>query len=466
MHCETYATDLRRLIKGSRVLVWLGVILFALVASPTAAQTNDGVKPNGNQPTGDDAQAAAPSVVKVEKTDDGFVLLRNGKPLVIKGAGGRSRLDELVATGGNSIRTWHVNRIDRVLDEARDHGLFVTVGLWLGHERHGFNYDDEAAVKRQHDALLAAVKANKDHPAVLMWGIGNEMEGDGSNPKVWKAVNDLAKAIKAIDPNHPAMTVVAGTYNDKIREFVKYCPDIDVLGVNAYGELSYVPKTLKEQGMDRPYVITEFGPFGWWQVEKTSWGAELEPTSSAKAATYLRGYEAAVTGQPGWCLGAYAFLWGDKQEHTHTWFGMFHPYGERTASVDVMHKMWRGEWPDNRCPNVGKMTLTATGDAGGRESESEHIYKPKSRLLCTVEAIDPDGDPLRLRWELRGESTDKKSGGDREEPPAIHKEAIVKSDGMTAEVELPEKPGPYRVFVDVLDGKGNVATANVPVLVK
>jgi hypothetical protein len=50
---------------------------------------------------------------------------------------------------------------------------------------------------------------------------------------------------------------------------------------------------LKRQGLDRPYVITEFGPFGWWQVEKTPWGAELEPTSTAKAITYRQSYAAA-----------------------------------------------------------------------------------------------------------------------------------------------------------------------------
>ena len=89
--------------------------------------------------------------------------------------------------------------------------------------------------------------------------------------------NDVARMIKQLDPNHPCMTVIAGTGNGKVRNLKAHCPDIDVVGVNLYGDLSPLPDRLKEQGWERPYVITEFGPYGWWQVEETSWGAEREP---------------------------------------------------------------------------------------------------------------------------------------------------------------------------------------------
>ena len=51
----------------------------------------------------------------------------------------------------------------------------------------------------------------QDHPAVLMWGIGNEMEvPNGDDPKIWSAVEAIAKLAKELDPHHPTMTVVAG----------------------------------------------------------------------------------------------------------------------------------------------------------------------------------------------------------------------------------------------------------------
>jgi hypothetical protein len=406
-----------------------------------------------------------PIPVSVRKTADGFELHRGDKPYHIRGAGGGWRLEELDAAGGNSIRTWSPRRAGNLLDRAHKLGLTVTVGLRLRHERHGFDYSDAEAVARQHAAALDAVRRYKDHPALLMWGIGNEMEARGDNPKVWQAVDALARDIKEIDPHHPTMTVIAGTGHDKVRKFVEHCPHIDVLGVNYYGDLSRLPERLKRQGLDRPYVITEFGPFGWWQVEKTAWGAELEPTSTAKADTYLRSWEVAVRDQPKQCFGSYAFLWGHKQEHTHTWFGMFLPTGERTAAVDVMTKAWTGKWPKNRCPAIRRLEVRAADSAGGVADKAEHVYRPGAVLRCRVVGEDPEGDALQTRWELRPESTDKRTGGDREEVPPTIEGAVVEADGFSARVRLPEKPGAYRVFVFLVDEHSGAATANVPVLV-
>jgi hypothetical protein len=409
-------------------------------------------------------QAAIP--VAIQKSDAGFRLSRAGEPYVIRGVGGRERLEELVAAGGNSIRTWHARDLEATLDRAHELGLTVTAGIWLGHERHGFDYSDPEQVARDKEQAREAVMRYKDHPAVLFWGIGNEMEGDGKNPKVWQAVNDIARMIKENDPNHPTMTIIAGTGDAKVRSFVEHCPDVDVLGVNAYGDLRYVPRELEKQGLNRPYVVTEFGPTGWWEVKKTSWGAEPEPTSTQKASTYLVGYEAAVLGQPDHCLGAYAFLWGHKQEHTHTWFGMFLPTGERTAAVDVMTKVWTGNWPNNRCPEITELRLQEAKKDRPSAPLPEAVYPPGTHVYARALATDPDGDALTFAWELRAESTDKKSGGDPEKAPPPIPEAIVKPHENRVLAKLPDEPGAYRLFVYVTDGHNNAATANVPLLVR
>ena len=69
-------------------------------------------------------------------------------------------------------------------------GLTVTVGIWLGHEEHKFNYNDPKMVREQFEKAKEAVQKYKDNPAVLMWAVGNEMEGykDGDNPAIWGAV--------------------------------------------------------------------------------------------------------------------------------------------------------------------------------------------------------------------------------------------------------------------------------------
>jgi hypothetical protein len=433
--------------------VFLGVAILGILATTGASAA---------------METSQPIPVVVKQTADGFKLLRGGKPYQILGVGGRDRLEELARLGGNSIRTWHARGLGELLDEAHRLGLSVTVGLWLSHERHGFDYSDADAVARQHARTLEHVRRHKDHPAVLMWGIGNEMEGRGDDERVWAAVEHLAREIKAIDPHRPTMTVIAGARAEKIRNFMRHCPSIDVVGINAYGGLEDLAAGLERVGLDRPYVLTEFGPTGWWQVGKTSWGAELEPTSTAKAATYLGAWQSAVRDQPKKCFGSYAFLWGHKQEHTHTWFGMFLPTGERTAAVDVMSRAWTGKWPENRCPAISAFDVEVadSSDRVAGADDAEFIARPGAVLNARVAGDDPDGDPITARWELRAESTDKRSGGDPEEVPATYADAVVEQQGFSARIRLPEKPGPYRVFVYLLDGKGSAATANLPVMVR
>ena len=79
---------------------------------------------------------------EIIKTNEGFQLLRNGKLYYVNGAGGTEYLDVLKSIGGNSIRTWSTGNAKKVLDDAYANGISVCLGLWVGHERHGFNYND------------------------------------------------------------------------------------------------------------------------------------------------------------------------------------------------------------------------------------------------------------------------------------------------------------------------------------
>ena len=68
--------------------------------------------------------------------------MRGGKPYYVNGAGGSVHMDQIVALGGNSLRTWGLEDAVRILDDAQKHGLTVMMGLWLQHERHGFDYSN------------------------------------------------------------------------------------------------------------------------------------------------------------------------------------------------------------------------------------------------------------------------------------------------------------------------------------
>jgi hypothetical protein len=226
------------------------------------------------------AQATA-IPVKVVKTATGWRLLRGGEPYLIKGAAGDGPKDELARAGGNSIRTWSVDGdTPRVLDEARRLGLTVTLGIWLGHKEHGFNYRDAAAVRRQLDEARKTVLRYKDHPALLMWGLGNEMEMGDDSPELWAAIDELARMVHEVDPLHPVMTVVAEIGGGKINTLERRCPSVDIIGVNSYGGGPSLHERYRRAGGSRPNVITEYGPPGTREIGRNALGAGQEPTST------------------------------------------------------------------------------------------------------------------------------------------------------------------------------------------
>lgn len=413
--------------------------------------------------------AAQPIEVRVVETEDGWVLTRGGEPYHVRGGGGYEYLEMLKELGGNSIRTWGAEQLEprewpdgrtmSLLDLAHEHGLTVTAGFWVEHPSGGFiegefNYSDPKDVQRQLDDARAFVRKWKDHPAILMWGVGNEATG-ADDRAAFIELERVAKVFKEEDPYHPTMTAIPGVWPAKAALFNELCPSIDILGINAYAGLTSAIQEIERQGYTGPYIVTEYGPIGHWESARTSWGAEVEQPSAGKARTYTEFHRAAVTNMPHRALGGYIFLWGQKQERTDTWYGMFLSSGEKTASVDAIAREWGGaDAIKNHAPLVeGIDTPIALRRVDGGQTVA-------ARVLVT----DPDGDPLTVRWVIREESTDKKAGGAFEESPDEIKS--ITSAGTNAEVNVPVKPGAYRLFAYVFDGKGAAGTANVPFYVK
>ena len=402
------------------------------------------------------ALADGPLPVTLVQIDRGWELLRAGQPYSIRGAGGTASLELLAAAGANSIRTWGADDIDALLDEAHALGLSVSVGIWLGHERHGFDYSDPVQVAEQFERAREVVLRYKDHPAVLLWGVGNEMEGFGAgdDPAIWTAVNDIAAMIKEVDPYHPTMTVTAEIGGERIAMLNKYCPAIDIHGINSYGGAPSLPARYRAAGATRPFILTEFGPPGAWEVAKTPWGAPLEPASSRKAEYYRQSYLLANVSEAGLSLGSYVFNWGFKMEATATWFGMFLPDGSALAAVDVMTELWSGRAPGNVAPVIEPLTI-----------DGESQVKPGAKVQLRTRITDPEGNLRAIEWALRRESDEHVTGGDfRAMLPDIEG-AVIESGASGALIRMPKEPGPYRLFVYARDAEGKAATANIPLLV-
>ena len=412
------------------------------------------------------AESAGSKVEVVSKPDGSFTLLLNGEPYLVKGAGGHQYLDLLAASGGNSIRTWGIELLEEVvdgkslLDRAHESGISVTVGFWVQHERHGFDYSNAASIEKQRTRLRDAVLKYKDHPALLIWGLGNEMEGFESGEtdvRIWKELNHLAGIIKELDDSHPVMTVIAGTQQSKIDGILQHYPNIDILGVNQYSSAHGTGQALDAMGWKGPYMLTEFGVPGTWEGPATSWGAPIEPDSSTKAAETYTAYKMDRDNNAGRNLGSYVFYWGQKQEATATWYGMFLSSGEKLPRVDAMAYAWSGKWPDNRAP---KLVSLETPVAFKR-------VKAGSEFHAEVDCVDREGDELRYLWDIRAESTDRKSGGDREAAPPSFPDAIEAGQGTRRlSFKAPNRQGGYRLFVMVYDGQGGAVAHNVPFYVE
>jgi len=396
----------------------------------------------------------------VQETDGSFNIYRGGEPYYIYGAAGTNKafFPELRERGGNSIRTWGVDALTRtLLNEAHDNGLTVMLGLWMKKERDGCDYNDDSKVAQQLESFRNYVLSFKDHPALLAWSIGNEVEVGATNLKVWNAVNDISEMIHEEDGNHPTLTITAEISTSKANEIAQRAPDLDLLGINSYGGISGVHSKVASSSWKKPYLITEWGVNGPWESGKTSWGAPREKNSSEKAELFLSRYQDHIASHADILPGSYAFYWNSKFEATQTWFGLW--VGTyTTAMIDALQFSWTGSWAENRAPWIGHVQIN------GDNQDKNVLIRTDQNNLITVEASDPEGDPLDYEFLVLPESgnylVESVPGATFPCIPGI----VHNLTDSTAQLVLQEKHNhlDLRLYVLVRDGQGHIATATFP----
>ncbi len=383
------------------------------------------------------------------KIDVATGMTRGGKPYFVKGAGGTDRLKDLAARGANSSRTWTTGGLAEILDESQKLGLTVSAGIWLESECSWFSYKNPADCAKQVERVRKEVTQFRNHPALLAWGIGNEAEGDGTDKDFWQQINRLAILVRELDPAHPTFTAVAGLGPAKAAAMNAHAPRLDFVGINTYGGALSLRKHLQKIGWKRPWLLTEWGPTGFWECRKSASGAPLEQTSTEKAEMARKTYQTTISNNGG-CVGSYVFLWGWKFEATSTWFGLLTHDGDTVAAADALQEMWSGTKPANQAPAIKPLS-----------GVPKTFLPVSSSFEAHAEGSDPDGDPLVFNWAVLAERKGH-SPGEKVEMPKPVPGTITKTSGEFVTVKTPAKPGIYRLHVWIKDGKGHAATANMP----
>jgi hypothetical protein len=424
-----------------RVAALIALIVAAFVAVPLASPA-----------------MAAGSVVKVTGSQGNWQLQVNGAPYVIKGltwgpaiSDAEKYMPDLPSMGVNTIRTWGTDGTSKpLLDSAAAHGVKVIAGFWLqpgGGPGSGgcVDYVTDSTYKSNMRTEIAKwVTTYKDNPGVLMWDVGNEsvlgMQNcfsgsalEDERKAYTSFVNDVAVQIHGIDANHPVTSTDAWT--GAWPYYKANTPALDLYAVNSYNGICAVKQTWIDGGYTKPYIITETGPAGEWEVPNDANGVPDEPTDQAKAAGYTNAWNC-ITAHRGVALGATMFHYGIEQDFGGVWFNLI-PGGLKRLSYYAIQKAYGGSTPANTPPVISNMTVAnASSVAAGQP------------FNVTASVSDPQNDPISYSIKVSG----KYATGDQ----SLTNAAFTQTGTGTFRVTAPQQLGVWKVYIFAQDGKGNV----------
>ncbi len=383
----------------------------------------------------------------------------------IRGVCGDRDLERLATIGVNTVRGYTIESAQAMrdkLDLAHSHGLTMIVSEWMPHHGEnkgqdgtGWTFDYEARGDDIVQAFVSKVDAIGDHPAILMWGLGNEVHLDAQYLRV---VNRMSLAIHKRFPHHITSLTMVNAKPEAIAAVKESAPDLDVLGIQSYspGAVKGAIKSTEEH-WGKPFYMSEFNGKGPWNLGKTAWGVALDEPVTRKVHDVNACYDA-IDSSP-LCLGSTIFVWGHYSNFRPTYFSLLldpDPNGPgrdggfshllTTPQAEVMIRRFTGQPPrGNRAPVLSRLEFVEGG--------SSRMANPGEPMRVAFAAKDPDGDRVEfVSWVL--DSTSR--------PPTRVAGPFDQASPDHAVITAPNQAGEYLLMVYAIDRKGGGSASTLP----
>ena len=423
-------------MKKTQLFCVTTVLLFALNGTTLSAPTGNKVTINGRRGT--------------------WELNVNSRSFFVKGAGcgnavgknGEDYLKLAQEMGANCVRTWGIDQgTQEYLDKAAAYGLMVNAGIWLNvpdAERKITYRGPCEFVDAMRTQALDYVRMFKDHPAILMWNVGNEVlvftKEEEERLAFCRFLEDLVQEIHRIDPNHPV--VYADAAHVSLNYLKRYVPSLDIMGMNIYGSVRAAHGAWDSLNADRPYLITEFGPSLPMYSGRDRHQQAREPGDYQKAIIY-RNMARHVQEFKGYNLGGFAFHLGETTQDSMTWWNL-NERGEKRQSFWAVYEAYTGNPAPGAAPKIADMTLS-----------KEMGIEPGETIEVNVRAGLPAGGTPSYEYCV---STSQE--GVLQYYVNTFVPVSVRGEGSQVRIAAPEKEGIYRLYCFVRDGCGNVSSVN------
>ena len=394
--------------------------------------------------------------VHLNYTDSiGYHFVRDGKPFLVRGVSGIQRLPLLKEYGGNTVRNYRLEDLPEVLDLADSLGIAVIADLPLPAYA-SYSDPDGEDLRALRDSLLRTVERFRHHPALLCWMLGNELFYSGYTSGYQSAYNEIARAVRAADPDHPISTTVIPQQLPQLLLSWEGL-SIDFYSFNVFGNFESL-KQLQFWAAPLwrgPYLISEWSYNGPWETVKTVWAAPIEDSSPAKARhlreRYLVNLEGADDPRR---MGSMAFFWGNKYERTPDWYSFFDEEGSISEMAWELGNLWNQRRDSFPGPQLYYITLEGKG-------ATEDLLLPSSTAVrATSTFLRPPAEEYTAVWQIRREDW-LGEGQTGEAPPPL---SLLFTEGGVdgASFVTPRQPGPYRLYCRIYDQDGYFSSANVP----